>query len=60
MSAAWPLLVHFCDVCRYNTPVPYSPTVWHAEHICSHVSLRPLITTKAVLPGETRLTYPLV
>jgi len=34
----WPMLVHFCETCRYNTPVTYSPTVWKQEHICSHVS----------------------
>ncbi|KAK3111669.1 hypothetical protein LTR53_012837 [Teratosphaeriaceae sp. CCFEE 6253] len=36
----WPMLVHFCETCRYNTPVSYSPTVWHQEHSCSHCGLQ--------------------
>ena len=34
----WPLLVHYCDVCHYNTTVTYSATVWIEFHTCSFVS----------------------
>ncbi|QIX00462.1 hypothetical protein AMS68_005979 [Peltaster fructicola] len=32
----WPLLVHYCGECHYNTTVEYSATVWKQEHTCSH------------------------
>lgn len=32
----WPLLVHYCQDCGYNTTVDYSATVWSQEHTCSH------------------------
>lgn len=34
---SWPLLVHYCDTCHYNTPLPYSPGVFTEEHNCTHV-----------------------
>jgi hypothetical protein len=34
----WPVLVHYCENCAYNTPVTYSFNVWQIEHTCSHVS----------------------
>lgn len=34
----WPVLVHYCQTCHYNTPVEYSGTVWTKEHTCTHVS----------------------
>ena len=33
----WPLLVHYCDTCHYNTAIPYGPGVWTEEHSCTHV-----------------------
>jgi hypothetical protein len=35
---SWPLLVHYCEECQYNTPVLYLTTVWKQVHACSHVS----------------------
>ncbi|KAF2725414.1 hypothetical protein K431DRAFT_280774 [Polychaeton citri CBS 116435] len=34
----WPVLVHHCDECGYNTSVSYSPNVWTENHVCSHCS----------------------
>lgn len=33
----WPLLVHYCDTCHYNTPISYTSSVWTEEHTCTHV-----------------------
>ncbi|KAK4898938.1 hypothetical protein LTR27_003669 [Elasticomyces elasticus] len=38
----WPMLVHFCESCRYNTPVEYSGTVWQQDHSCTHCGLQSL------------------
>lgn len=34
----WPMLVHYCERCNYNTPVEYSGTVFAQLHVCKHVS----------------------
>ncbi|KAK5164132.1 uncharacterized protein LTR77_010223 [Saxophila tyrrhenica] len=35
----WPLLVHYCDTCHYNTTVDYTPTVWSQDHVCNHCGI---------------------
>ncbi|ORY12077.1 hypothetical protein BCR34DRAFT_483159 [Clohesyomyces aquaticus] len=31
-----PLLVHYCSACTYNTTVPFTASVFSANHTCSH------------------------
>ncbi|KAF2178621.1 hypothetical protein K469DRAFT_331175 [Zopfia rhizophila CBS 207.26] len=31
-----PLLVHYCITCTYNTPVPFTASVFSQNHSCSH------------------------
>ncbi|KAK5702392.1 hypothetical protein LTR17_022354 [Elasticomyces elasticus] len=49
----WPMLVHFCEGCRYNTPVEYTGTVWQQEHSCTHCGLR---SPGADIAGRTTST----
>lgn len=38
-----PLLVNFCTICTYNTPVPFTASVFSQNNSCSHVSSCPVI-----------------
>ncbi|KAK5133098.1 hypothetical protein LTR08_008208 [Meristemomyces frigidus] len=49
----WPVLVHYCDSCGYNTPVSYSSSVWQGEHICTHCGVS---STGADIAGKTEGT----
>ncbi|KAK5122417.1 hypothetical protein LTR85_004001 [Meristemomyces frigidus] len=49
----WPVLVHYCEFCNYNTPVSYSSTVWKQEHTCSHCGSN---STGADIAGNTQGT----
>ncbi|KAF2707155.1 hypothetical protein K504DRAFT_447184 [Pleomassaria siparia CBS 279.74] len=31
-----PLLVHFCNICHYNTPFPFTASVFSQNNSCSH------------------------
>ena len=43
MLVSPPLLIHHCESCHYNTPIPESSGSWQQEHTCSHVRLGHLI-----------------
>ncbi|KAK5681510.1 hypothetical protein LTS10_006042 [Elasticomyces elasticus] len=49
----WPMLIHFCESCRYNTPVEYTGTVWQQDHSCTHCGLK---SPGADIAGRTTST----